>query len=72
MIEYITYNVNFITRPSIHVCHNVNCQIVALEEDKVIFMALLTPLVRAPKARLSSQPTITMTIDDIDDGDVVV
>ena len=72
LIGYITYNVNSITEPSIHACRNVNRDIIALEEDKAIFMALLAPLVQAPKAHLFSQPTITTTIDDIDDGDVVV
>ena len=72
LIGYISYNVNSITGPSIHACRNVNRHIIALEEDKAIFMALLAPLVRPPKARPSSQPTITTTIHDIDDEDVVV
>jgi hypothetical protein len=50
----------------------VNRHIVALEEDKAIFAALLAPLIRAPLARLSSQPVVVTNIDDLDGGDVVV
>jgi hypothetical protein len=38
----------FYTSASIHACQNVDHHIVALEEDKELFFALLAPMVRSP------------------------
>jgi hypothetical protein len=49
----------------------VNRHIIALEEDKAIFNAVLKPLIRPLIARLSRQPVNSMIVGDVDRGDVV-
>ena len=62
----------FIAGASIWACRNVNRHIVALEEDKAIFNALLKPLICAPLMAPSMQPASAMALDDLDGEDVAV
>lgn len=63
---------NSIAGSSIYACRNVSRHIVALEEDKAIFTALLAPLVRTLVACTSIHHATATIVDDLDGGDVVV
>jgi hypothetical protein len=47
---------------SIRACHSVGRHIVALEEDKELFSALLVPMVRSPTVSSPPQPQVPAKI----------
>ncbi len=56
---------------SIHACRNVNRHIVALEEDKAIFDALIAPLVRAKATSSAPRPSTRKCSQDPDTMEIV-
>jgi len=57
---------------SIHTCRILSRHIVALEEDKAIFDAILTPMIRAVPSAPSSIATVIIYFDDEDALEVEV
>ena len=57
---------------SIDACMNVNRHNVALEEDKVIFDALMTPLARAKATPPSPRPSISKRSQDPDTMEILL
>ena len=55
---------------SIQACHATHHHILAFEEDKDIFDALLAPVIRSAEKPPSQPPRPTMVSTDLDDEDV--
>jgi hypothetical protein len=51
---------------SIRACCSVDRHIVALEEDKELFFALLAPMVRSPAVTSPPQPQLAQRSQDLD------
>jgi hypothetical protein len=64
-------NVHFLGA-AIHACRVLDKHIVALEEDKDIFDAMLAPLIRQFQVVPATPATNTLPSDDPDEEDVVV
>jgi hypothetical protein len=62
----------FYAGASIHACRSLDCHIMALEEDKEVFFALLAPLMRSPPVSSLPQPQVAHRSQDPDAMEIVL
>jgi len=73
MFFYGSCSTLLISGASITACHGTNRHIVALEENKDIFYALLKPMMKSTLAMVETQPPLVVVASqDLDEMPVVV